>query len=173
MDGNQRREEILHRLENAEKPISASYFAKLFEVSRQIIVGDVALLRASGYAIVATARGYVFQKNRNENGILSQIVCQHTQEQTQEELFLIVSLGGEVLDVIVEHPLYGELKGNLQIQTKQDIREFMKTYEKNNATLLSILTEGIHLHTIRCQNKEQLSQIKKSLSEKGFLYENN
>lgn len=172
MDGNERRQEILHQLEMTEKPISASYFAKLFGVSRQIVVGDVALLRASGYAIIATARGYLYQEDVAREGLVTKIACQHTIAQAQEELLLIISLGGEVLDVIVEHPLYGELKGNLRLQTEKDVREFIKAYEKNNASFLSVLTDGIHLHTIRCQNKEKLVEIKNALSEKGLLYEN-
>lgn len=173
MDGNKRRQEILQQLKITETPISASYFAKLFGVSRQIIVGDVALLRASGHGIVATARGYLYQEDEVEQGMVTQIACQHTFEQTEDELLLIVSLGGEVLDVIVEHPLYGELKGNLRLKTKKEVAEFMKTYEKNNASLLSMLTDGIHLHTIRCQNEKNFMAIKKALAEKGLLYESN
>ncbi|MHC5228886.1 3H domain-containing protein [Enterococcus sp. LJL99] len=171
MDGNERRQEILHCLEKTEKPISASYFAKLFGVSRQIVVGDVALLRASGHGIVATARGYLYQEEAVQ-GMVTQIACQHTLAQTEEELLLIISLGGEVLDVIVEHPLYGELKGNLRLKTKKDVTNFIENYKKNNASLLSMLTEGIHLHTIRCQNEEKLLAIKKALAEKGLLYKN-
>ena len=107
IDGEARRKEILHTLANEEKPVSASKFASRFQVSRQIIVGDIALLRASGAAIIATARGYVLETNETQNGLVSKIAVQHGREQTEEELRLIVEAGGEVLDVIVEHPLYG------------------------------------------------------------------
>ena len=62
MDGEIRRREIVKRLRETEKPISATRFAKAFDVSRQIIVGDVALLRATGVEIVATARGYMLEQ---------------------------------------------------------------------------------------------------------------
>ena len=109
MDGEIRRREIVKRLRETEKPISA----KAFDVSRQIIVGDVALLRATGVEIVATARGYMLEQPLE--GIERKIACQHTPEQTREELSVIVAKGGEVVDVRIAHPLYGELIGSLRI----------------------------------------------------------
>ena len=43
-------------LSRADAPMSATTIAGLFSVSRQIIVGDIALLRAGGVQILATAR---------------------------------------------------------------------------------------------------------------------
>lgn len=171
IDGEVRRQEILHTLANEEKPVSASKFASRFHVSRQIIVGDIALLRASGAAIIATARGYVLETSETQTGLVSKIAVQHGKEATEEELRLIVENGGEVLDVIVEHPLYGELTGMLHIKTKQDIYSFMKRYKKSNASLLSELTGGIHLHTIRCADQTVLKNIKQQLVAAGILYE--
>ena len=151
IEGETRRKQIMQTLANTEKPVSASKFAKTFGVSRQIIVGDIALLRAAGKSIVATARGYILE--------------------TEEELRLIVENGGEIIDVIVEHPLYGELAGTLHIKTPQDIDSFMRRYQKSNATLLSELTGGIHLHTIRYPEKHMLKNIKQKLAEAGILYE--
>ena len=113
MDGEIRRREIVKRLRETEKPISATRFAKAFDVSRQIIVGDVALLRATGVEIVATARGYMLEQPLE--GIERKIACQHTPEQTREELSVIVAKGGEVVDVSIAHPLYGELIGSLAL----------------------------------------------------------
>ena len=79
--------------------------------------------------------------------------------------------GGEIIDVIVEHPLYGELTGTLHIKTPQDIDSFMRRYQKSNASLLSELTGGIHLHTIRYPEKHMLKTIKQKLAEAGILYE--
>ncbi|OQO68913.1 DNA-binding protein [Enterococcus villorum] len=171
IDGELRRKEILHTLANEEKPVSASKFASRFDVSRQIIVGDVALLRASGAAIIATARGYVLETNETQTGLISKIAVQHGKEKTEEELRLIIENGGEILDVIVEHPLYGELTGMLHIKTEQDIHSFMKRYKKSNASLLSELTGGIHLHTIRYENQTILKNIKQQLAIAGILYE--
>lgn len=171
IEGETRRKEIIETLANAEKPVSASKFATRFGVSRQIIVGDIALLRAAGEAIVATARGYLLEDEQAKAGFISKIAVQHQREQTEEELRLIVAQGGEILDVIVEHPLYGELTGMLHIKTEQDIQSFMKRYRKSQASLLSELTGGIHLHTIRYANKETLEQIRQALAEAGILFE--
>ncbi|WP_086351025.1 transcription repressor NadR [Candidatus Enterococcus clewellii] len=170
MDGTQRRSEILNVLEVAETPVSAGKLAAKFVVSRQIIVGDVALLRAAGHEIVATARGYILER-MEEAGVIRKIACQHQPSQTEDELSCIVSYGGEVLDVVVEHPIYGELTGNLRVRTKEDIKRFIASYKKSNASLLSELTGGIHLHTIRCENEEVLEQIKEALLKKGILYQ--
>jgi transcriptional regulator of NAD metabolism len=158
MEGTKRRQLILEQLAQSTQPISASRFAKEFGVSRQIIVGDIALLRAAGEEIIATARGYKREKINHAKE--SKIAVQHNEEQTQEEL-----------ETIVEHELYGELVGQLQISSQQDVEIFMKNYKKTNASLLSKLTGGIHLHTIRYKNEEMFENIKKALAEKGILYQ--
>jgi transcriptional regulator of NAD metabolism len=169
MDGENRRKEITQRLLAASQPISASSFAKDFSVSRQIIVGDIALLRAAGTEINATARGYVLAKEKQ--GIVRKVVCQHTPDQITEELTIIVALGGEIVDVVVEHPIYGELTGLLHISTEKEIADFVRLYENCSAALLSELTSGIHLHTIRCANEAAFESIKKELAAKGILYQ--
>lgn len=167
-DGEKRRETIIDALHKADKPVSANCFAQAFKVSRQIIVGDIALLRAGGQDIIATARGYILQPA--ETGFVSKIVVQHWPEQTEEELRTIVEKGGEIIDVIVEHPLYGDLQGGLHIKTQQDVDRFMDEYKKQSASLLSQLTGGIHMHTIRCENEARLAGIKEALQEIGILY---
>ena len=54
MHAKERREAILSRLEQACDPVSATALAGALSVSRQVIVGDIALLRASGAPIAAT-----------------------------------------------------------------------------------------------------------------------
>lgn len=170
MEGAERRAIILSELSTAEKPISARQFASTFTVSRQIVVGDVALLRAQGHAILATARGYVIETEQDKQRIKRKIVCKHSPERTQEELATIVALGGEVIDVIVEHPIYGELTGGLHIKEDEDIAKFIQRYTLENASLLSELTTGIHLHTIRCADEKVFARIKQALAEKNLLY---
>lgn len=171
IDGDQRKAQILAALQQAGKPVSASSFAKEFGVSRQIVVGDVALLRAAGENIIATARGYVLE--RESEKLISKLAVQHPPEQTEEELQTIVEHGGEVIDVVVEHPLYGELVGGLHLTTPEEVKAFVKEAQRVNVTLLSELTAGIHLHTIAYETSEDLAKIKQALSEKGILYEEN
>ncbi|TRZ32555.1 transcription repressor NadR [Enterococcus avium] len=170
IDGDRRKAEILKALQQAEKPISATSFAKEFGVSRQIVVGDVALLRAAGENIIATARGYLLE--RESAKLISKIAVQHSPEQTAEELHTIVAHGGEVIDVVVEHPLYGELVGGLHLTTQQEWRPCCRS-KKTRSDSLSELTAGIHLHTIAYEAIENLTEIKQALSEKGILYEEN
>ena len=68
VEGTTRRKEILRQLQLSEKPVSASRFARDLGVSRQIIVGDVALLRAAGEDIIATSRGYKLDTLQDQKG---------------------------------------------------------------------------------------------------------
>ena len=164
-----RREEIINIIAQSDTPISASRLARHFHVSRQSIVGDIALLRAAGHQIIATPRGYIMI--RSDSRIIKTIAVKHNSEQTEEELNLMVDMGALVEDVIVEHPLYGEIRGNLHIQSRHDVKEFITKYQQAHTTLLSSLTHGIHLHTIRCDNEEVYQRVYQALKEKGFLYE--
>lgn len=168
MDGATRRLEILKELSQVEKTISATKLAHKFAVSRQIIVGDIALLRASGEEIIATSRGYRLQTKKSDDLEVKIAVC-HGPNQVKEELQTILDHGGEILDVIVEHELYGEITGRLCIKTQEDLEVFMHNYQQSQASLLSNLTDGIHLHTIRCQDQNALENIKTALKEKGIL----
>lgn len=167
--GTKRREIIMTQLAVSDKPISASRFAQKFGVSRQIIVGDIALLRAAGENIIATARGYLLEQE--EVRLESKVAVAHDSSRTEEELQLIIENGGEVVDVIVDHPLYGELVGGLHLKTQADITAFLADYQKNPTSLLSQLTGGIHLHTIRYQREQDLINIKAALSTAGILYQ--
>lgn len=148
-----RRNQVLAQLKISEKPISATTLARQFGVSRQVIVGDIALLRASGEKIVATNNGYIY--NPYQNGKNYIIAMNHKESQTREELMLFVEYGAIVINVMVEHPVYGELVGNLNIKTHDDIERFLSS----DVPLLSSLTQGIHLHTIQCDNDEHFSKI--------------
>lgn len=148
--------------------ISATTLAKKYGVSRQTIVGDIALLRAKGEPIIATVSGYKYQKKEARyHGLLA---CQHSIEETRLELETVVSMGGEIEDVIVDHSLYGQIVGTLGISTLHDINDFMSRAENGNHQLLSSLTQGIHLHNISCNSEADFFEIKKRLSNLGLLY---
>lgn len=171
MDTAARRTAISEALRTAEKPVSASVLARRYQVSRQIIVGDIALLRAAGERIFATPRGYVYDAGHNDSGALVRtIACRHHGEKALiEELYTVVDLGGEVLDVIVEHAVYGQLIGQLQIRSRFDVDAFVEKLNQHRAAPLSSLTEGIHLHTLSCPSEEVFSRIQKALRESGML----
>lgn len=164
--GENRRTKVLNIIKTSLNPISASSLAQSLGVSRQVIVGDVALLRASGESIVATSKGYVY--NPYSNGKQYMVAVNHDPERTHEELSLFVDLDVVVVNVMVEHPLYGELVGNLNIKTYQDIEDYFKV----NAQPLSVLTNGIHLHTIQCRDDEHYKHVVEALKERKLLLEN-
>jgi len=171
VDTAARRAAISETLRTAEKPVSASALARRYQVSRQIIVGDIALLRAAGERIFATPRGYVYDVGHNDSGaVVRTIACRHRGERALvEELYTVVDLGGEVLDVIVEHAVYGQLIGQLQIRSRFDVDAFVEKLNQYRAAPLSSLTEGIHLHTLSCPSEEVFSRIQKALRESGIL----
>ena len=166
MTAEQRRSRISARLHEAHQPISATALAKELGVSRQIIVGDVALLRAAGQAITATARGYVIPA---QNGLLRRIACTHSAEETRDELDAMVDCGCTVVDVIVDHPVYGQLSAPLHLRSRLDVEQFMARME--GAAPLSQLTDGIHLHSLSCPDEASYEHLKARLRELGFLAE--
>ena len=169
MQTEKRREAIKKAIFESDKPISASALAKLFHVSRQIIVGDVALLRAKQESIIATPRGYIYQKEDTQHRYT--IACMHDEKATQEELNCIVDCGAEIENVIVSHPVYGELVGALHIQNRIDVEQFVNKCKEENASNLSSLSNGMHLHTLICKDEQQYEEIVTRLKEKGYMYE--
>ena len=169
MNAVQRREVILERLSNADAPVSASVMAAELGVSRQIVVGDVALLRAAGAQIDATPRGY--QLHPAAKGYTGILACVHrTAEEMRAELYTVVDQGGVVVDVAVENPLYGELRGNLNLASRYDVDNFIQQAKDTPEALLSRMTGGVHLHTLHCPDAGSFERIKKELEEKGILY---
>lgn len=167
MDSNKRREDILVRLIENNSPIKGTNFAKLYNVTRQIIVKDIAILRARGNKIIATPDGYIIANE--ENRVKSVIAVSHDSSDIREELEIVIKYGGIVEDVIVEHPLYGEIKAMLMIKNLNDINNFVEKYKVNNARPLSVLTNGIHIHTISADDEVNMDLIKRELKEKGFV----
>ena len=163
----ERREAVLERLRAAQAPVSAAALARQFSVSRQIIVGDVALLRAGGTDILATPRGYLL--GGRGGGVERTVACVHAPEEMERELNAIVDAGGEVVDVIVEHPVYGQLTGLLGVRSRYDVQEFLTRVEAHGARPLSDLTGGIHLHTIRCPDEKTFQRVERSLQNENIL----
>jgi len=161
---------VLDAISNQKKPVSASFLAKELDVSRQVIVGDVALLRAAGHEIIATARGYMIPSFNDSNQYLGKIVCQHTPKNTKDELYTIVDLEAVVVNVIVEHGFYGEITGSLNLANRKDVDDFMNKVKSSEIKLLSELTMGIHMHTIACRCKSHFDEVCKALEAGGYLY---
>ncbi|MBQ3089672.1 MAG: transcription repressor NadR [Oscillospiraceae bacterium] len=167
MNAAQRRDLIVKRLAQSDSPVSATVLAGECQVSRQIIVGDIALLRASGSDIQATPRGYLLREK--EEGILRTIACNHSEEEMALELNLCADYGCTVRDVVVDHPIYGQLTGQLRISSRYDVERFLDQSRREQAAPLSFLTRGIHIHTLICPSQQAFEGLSRALEEAGLL----
>ncbi|MDL2253974.1 transcription repressor NadR [Ruminococcaceae bacterium OttesenSCG-928-I18] len=174
MEASERRSEILKLLQLDIKPVSASNLAERFEVSRQIIVGDIALLRAGGADILATPRGYLLNKKgegEEDSPVDGYVIaCRHDKTLLETELYTVIDNGGRFLNVSVEHPIYGSIVHELDIRSRFDADEFIKKVAVTGANLLCSLTDDVHLHTIRCPDAETYRRILVALKEKGIIH---
>lgn len=168
MNSKERRKYIEELLIKSNEPQKGSTIAKDLGITRQVIVKDIAILRAEGKNIIATPEGYIIPKQQR-NSIRRILALSHKTEDIQHELECIVKFGGIIQDVIVEHPLYGEIKGMLMIKNLYDIQSFMAKLKEFKAEPLSILTGGVHLHTIEAENENMMNSIVHELKEKGYL----
>lgn len=168
MNQTERRSRILDILRDADISISASKLAAEFGVTRQIIVSDIAILRANGHKIIATQRGYVIEKSEDDS-IVESIVCRHSTEDTLQEFYIIIDNGGCIDNVIVEHPIYGQISADLNIRSRYDADEFVRIAKATNATQLCDLTGGLHIHMIRVPDKDAYVRIIKGLEQAGIL----
>jgi len=169
METAKRRRDLLQLLREADRPLTGTDLAARFNVSRQVIVQDIAILRSAGQMILATPQGYVFPSLPEESWVRKTIACQHSREDIEKELGIVVDHGGRVLDAVVEHPVYGELRGSLMISNRRDVRFFVSHLEESGANPLMALTGGVHLHTIEAPDEETLSEILEALGREGFL----
>lgn len=169
MNGQERREAIANRLRMSDVPISAGRLAEAYGVTRQIVVADVALLRAAGYPILAMSKGYVWQTE--EAGLIKRIAVRHGREAVAEELYAVVDQGGRVLDVVIEHPMYGRMSVELGVASRYEVDEFIRRIRETDASPLSLLTDGLHIHTLSVRDEAMFLRITEKLSEMGILVE--
>lgn len=171
LGGERRRERLLHRLREAKAPVPGAELAACFGVSRQVIVQDIAILRAAGAPILATSRGYLVPEVEAPPRLRAVLALRHTPEQTLDELYLMVDHGLRVVDVIVDHPLYGELRGTLMLETRADVSAWWSAVVASGARLLSELTAGVHLHTVEARDEATLDGARVALRGRGYLVE--
>ena len=166
ISGQERREEILKILKSSDKPVAGTELAKQIDVSRQVIVQDMALIRANGVEIISTNRGYVIQEQKGACRVFKVI---HTDAQVEEELQLFVDLGGKVADVFVYHKVYGVIKADMNVKSRRDIQAYMAEISSGKSTNLMNLTSNYHYHTIVAEDEQTLDLIQDELAKKGFL----
>ncbi len=165
--GDLRREKILSTLSAAATPLSGSALGRACDVSRQVVVQDIALLRTQGWPIHSTNRGYVLEREATRPSRLFK--CHHTVEQTTEELNTIVDLGGHVRDVLVNHRVYGRLSCELGVASRRDVTNYMTQIETGKSSPLMLITSCYHFHHVTADSEEVLDEIGRALDEHGFL----
>lgn len=168
MTGAERRKKILEMMRNSSEPISGTMLAGKTGVSRQVVVQDIALLRTEGNTITATTKGYLLEKADRNIRLFKMF---HENERTEEELNLIVDMGGMVLDVMVNHKIYGKISAPLDIKSRRDVQKFMERLKAGKSTPLLNITSGYHFHRVYGEKEEILDEIEEMLREKGFLCE--
>ena len=169
MKSEERRNLIIKMLQESDSSISATSLANKFSVTRQIIVADIALLRAAGHSITADNKGY--KLNTINKDLIKKIVVQHSKDDVNNELYAVVDNGGKVIDVIIEHHIYGQISVELNLSSRYEVNEFIEKLNTTNSNPLSLLTEGIHIHTIEIPNEQAFERIKNQLSKLGILIE--
>lgn len=166
MKTQDRRNEIVNLFLSEERAMSGSALSKRFGVSRQIIVQDITILKGSGYDILSTHNGYVIQKSPLKERVFK---LHHTKEQTEDELNLIVDLGGTVLDVFVWHKVYGKVEAKLNIFSRLHVKQFIEGVRTGKSTELMNITGGYHYHTVRAESEDALDKIGNALEERGYI----
>lgn len=168
MTGTERREGILGMIKESREPVSARKMAERFGVSRQVIVQDVALLRAAGYDVRSTSRGYVLE----ESAVCSRVFpVSHTDEEIEDELCSIVDLGGRVRNVMVSHRVYGLMEAELDIRSRREVREFLENIRSGKSSPLKNITANDHYHRVEADSEQTLDLIEDALRKKRYLNE--
>lgn len=170
MTGQKRREEIIARIKESKEPLSGQKLAESFGVSRQVVVQDIALLRAEGYDIISTNRGYLLQGTKNISRIFK---VQHTDEAIEDELCSIVDLGGCVESVIVHHKVYGTMEAHLGVNSRRKAAVFIADIQNGKSSPLKNITSNYHYHRVSADSEETLDLIENMLKQKQYLVEPN
>jgi hypothetical protein len=168
LTGDERRKILLSILRESKEPLSGSILGQKTNVSRQVVVQDMALLRTQGYSIKSTTKGYYLDEPANTQKIRTVKVC-HTDGQVEDELNAIVDLGGTVLDVMVNHRAYGKMSAAINIKSRRDVQAFVDNIKSGKSSPLLNVTSGYHFHRISADSEAILDEIEEMLKEKGYL----
>ena len=170
MTGEERRTQLLNLLKNQDSPLSGTVLANEFHVSRQVIVQDIALMRAENHHILSTNRGYLYRREECQPSQPKRVFfVRHTDEQVLTEFMAVIELGGKILDVVVEHEIYGQIRVDLLIENAHDAREFHEKMKKSKDSPLMVLTGDCHYHTITAPSEKLLDLIGQELDDRGYL----
>ena len=167
----QRKEKLLELLKQSSVAINGQALAEHFHVTRQIIVQDIALLRAAGAPILSTNRGYLYKEADDIPSFHRLFKIKHGVEDMEAELLAIVDNGGRVQNILIEHPVYGEIQTYLKLTCRRDVQHFLQQVKESQFRPLSELTDGVHYHLIQADSQQDLDYVETALRDLGFLLE--
>ena len=167
-----RKQALLKLLKEAPKALNGQTLAEHFHVTRQVIVQDIAILRADGAPILSTNRGYIYKEN--DASPYSPYVhklfkVKHELEEIGQELLAIGDNGGRVQNILIDHPVYGEIETHLKLTCRRDVQHFLEQVENSDFRPLSELTDGIHYHLVEAETQQDLHYIEEALDQLGYL----
>lgn len=168
MDGKQRREKLIQILQMQTEPISGTQLSKQLGVSRQIIVQDIALIRAEQHSILSTTKGYLMVTPK-QSYVSRYFKVKHKKEEIEDELITIIHYGGKIKNVMIEHPTYGKIITDLFLATEEQVKEFIAKINAEHTVPLYELTKGVHSHKVEAESEEILEKIEQALKEKKYL----
>ena len=167
MTGTERREAIICEMQEDNAPLSGTKLASIYGVSRQVIVQDIALLRANGNDIFSTNKGYLIQPQEAVHSRVFKLI--NTSAEEEEKLNLIIDSGGRIKDVFVYHKVFGVIRADMNIKSRRDIRHYMDELNSGKSQALNNVTSGYHYHTIAADDEQTLDLIQEELQKRGFL----
>ncbi len=171
MTGTERREAIIEKMKNDHIPLSGTKLASIYGVSRQVIVQDIALIRAAGYDVISTNKGYILNTPIEKQSVERVFKVKHSDEQIEEELCGIVDLGGCIVNTMINHKVYGHLEAPLNIRSRRNVVEFMTDIHSGKSSPLKNVTSGYHYHTVIADSEETMELIENMLRRKQILVE--
>ena len=170
MTGEVRRMKIRQMLLDAHQPLSGTALAGALHVSRQVIVQDIALMRAEHLPILSTNKGYLLGPDAVRSSQPKRVFfVRHATDRVLEEFMTVIDLGGRILDVAVEHELYGPIRTDLLIENRQDAQDFVDRLKNCRDNPLKVLTDDCHFHTVAAPSEKLLDLIESELRSRGFL----
>lgn len=171
--GEARRHLLIKWLKEEKKAVTGTALAKRANVSRQIIVGDINILKARNEPIVSTPSGYVYTETIPKQAKAQAIIeCTHNAEETRAELFTLVDYGVTVKNVSIVHPMYGDLNATIDVSNRYEVEQFFIKMNDTKGTYLSQLAnEGNHFHLIEAPSEENINLACEALRKMGILKE--
>ena len=87
----------------------------------------------------------------------------------EDELLAIVDNGGRIQNIMIDHPVYGEIQTLLKLTCRRDVSHFLDQASSNDFRPLSDLTNGVHYHLVEADSEQDIDYIEEALNHLGFL----